>query len=282
MSHIYLLAGAALLLWSAAAPAQAPAGYTLVWGDEFDRKGKPDPAKWGFENGFVRNGEAQWYQPQNATVKGGHLVIEARRDRRPNPRFGRPGQNPDFANRRYINFTSASLTTKGKQSWTYGRFEFRARIKAEQGLWPALWFVGTGGRWPASGEIDLMEYYAGSILGNFAWAGQDQMKPVWNSAKLPLAQWTDDPHWDSKFHIWTMDWDEKQITLLLDGRVVNRLDLDTVRNGGDAGLPNPFRQPQHMIINLALGGMNGGPLTETKFPSRFEIDYVRVYQRTPK
>ena len=66
-------------------PAQSYPGYTLVWADEFDREGKPDPANWSYENGFVRNQELQWYQPDNARVEAGILVIEGRRERRPNP-----------------------------------------------------------------------------------------------------------------------------------------------------------------------------------------------------
>jgi beta-glucanase (GH16 family) len=75
---------------SAAAPAQS-AGYQLVWADEFDRDGRPDPANWTYESGFVRNQELQWYQPENARVENGLLIIEARRERRPNPLYGTEG-----------------------------------------------------------------------------------------------------------------------------------------------------------------------------------------------
>jgi hypothetical protein len=34
-----------------------------------------------------------------------------------------------------------------------------------------------------------------------------------------------------------------------------------------------------MVLNLALGGMNGGDPSLTAFPNRFEVDYVRVYQK---
>lgn len=260
-----------------AAAAAMASGYQLVWADEFEAPGRPDPAHWTFEQGFVRNGEAQWYQPDNATIENGLLVIEARRERRPNPGFGQPGQKPEFRGRRFINFTSASLTTRGLASWTYGRFEIRARLTAAPGLWPALWFVGDQGRWPASGEIDLMEYYDDAVLGNFAWAGPDG-HAQWQAAKHALAQWSRDPDWARQFHIWTMDWDAAQISLRLDGRLVNRIAIDQVHNGGGA-LPNPFRQPMRLIINLALGGQHGGALDKTPLPARFEIDYVRVYQR---
>lgn len=279
-------AGAPAFMLAAAAHAQ-PADtvpplddYKLVWADEFDGNGKPDPKKWGFEEGFKRNGEMQWYQRDNAFIENGVLIIEGRRTRRANPNFGDPDEKPEFAKRRFIQYTSASLTTEGKREWLYGRFEIRARIKAQQGLWPAIWTLGVDGKWPAKGEIDIMEYYQDTILANFAWAARDPAKPTWKSAKIPMSKITQDPDWDKQFHTWEMDWSHDEITLWLDGRLLNRVMLDNVKNGGpDAPLPHPFRQPHYLLLNLALGGVNGGPLANTAFPSRYEVDYVRVYQR---
>ena len=72
--------------------AVAPNGepYTLVWSDEFDGDGPLDPAHWSYETGFVRNQELQWYQPENARRVNGMLVIEGRREHRPNPRYVAP------------------------------------------------------------------------------------------------------------------------------------------------------------------------------------------------
>jgi beta-glucanase (GH16 family) len=271
--------------WAAAqsgAPADCASGedYRLIWSDEFEGTGSPDPAKWTFETGFVRNNELQWYQPANAFVENGRLVIEARREKKRNPRWKHPEESPSFRWRKYIQYTSASVTTKNLHEWQYGRFEIRARISAEAGLWPAIWTLGVDGRWPAKGEIDIMEYYDDSILANFAWAQEDVRRPVWDGAKIPLATISADPDWDKQFHTWVMEWDKTQISLLLDGRLMNRINLDQVNNGGKASpLPHPFRQPHYLLLNLALGGNKGGPVTDTDFPSRFEVDYVRVYQR---
>lgn len=270
----------ALAVFPSIAGAIGSAGdYRLVWSDEFDTAGRPDGANWTFERGFVRNGEMQWYQPANASVKNGLLVIEGRREERRNPDFGSVRAKPESRARAKIRFTSGSLTTRGLHAWKYGRFDIRARIPTGQGLWPALWFVGENGRWPSGGEIDLMEYYQDQILGNFAWASAKAGKPVWNSRKIKLSDLTTDPAWSSRFHLWSMEWDAQQITLSLDGEPINRLDLNSVRNGGAAGIDNPFRKPQYLIMNLALGGKNGGPLGDARLPARFEIDYVRVYQR---
>ena len=273
------------------------AGYSaewrLVWSDEFDKPGRPDPAKWGYEQGFVRNREAQWYQPENCYCSNGWLVLEGRKERRPNPRY-----RPDvpkanwYASRKEIEYTSGCVVTKGKLSWRYGRFEIKAKITAEGGLWPAIWFVGARerpmplDRWPACGEVDLMEYYDHSILANLCWAqcGSDSKRvwSKWNTKKMPMARFTKkDPLWAEKWHVWRMDWDEKWIRLFIDGELVNEQELALCRNPGGVGHRYPFQEKMHLLINLALGGTGGKSLKKTHFPSYFLIDYVRVYQRAP-
>lgn len=126
-----------------------------MWSDEFDKNGTPDPKNWTYENGFVRNNELQWYQPQNAFVKNGVLVIEARKEQKPNPNF-EEGSKSWRKNREKIEYTSACLITQGLQSWQYGRFEMHGKIDVSAGLWPAWWTLGVGDSWPANGEIDII------------------------------------------------------------------------------------------------------------------------------
>lgn len=131
-------------------------GWKLVWSDEFSHDGLPDTAVWNFECGFVRNGEDQWYQADNAYVRDGLLVIEARKERVKNPRYDKDSRNWQL-NREYAEYTSASLNTRGKREFKYGRLEVRARIPVGGGAWPAIWTLGSGQEWPSCGEIDIME-----------------------------------------------------------------------------------------------------------------------------
>ena len=250
------------------------AGYRLVWADEFDHDGRPDSTNWTYERGFVRNEEAQWYQPENAHVEKGQLVIEARRERLPNPAFDAAGR--DWRTRRpAIDYTSSSLTTRGLHAFQYGRFEMRARIDVRPGMWPAFWSVGEKGRWPASGEVDVMEYYNGVLLANVAWADSSG-RARWDSSRKPVAE-LGGAAWASNYHVWRMDWDEREIRLFVDDRLLNSTPLDSTFNG--AGTPsNGLRQPHHLILNLAIGGMNGGDPSGTTFPAKLEVDYVRVYR----
>jgi beta-glucanase (GH16 family) len=255
-----------------------PEEYQLVWADEFEKNGPPDPKKWTFEKGFVRNRELQWYQPENAICKDGRLVIEARREQKPNPGFVKGSDNWK-QNREVAEYTSACLMTKGLHSWQYGRFEIKARIQAKPGLWPAIWFLGVEGQWPSNGEIDLMEFYRGKILANACWGTEKEWEAKWDSASIPLEEFGD-PQWDQKFHIWRMDWDPDHIRLYVDDRLLNTIDLtETINPNTDLGPKNPFHQPHYLLLNLAIGGNNGGDPSETEFPSRYEIEYVRVYQK---
>ncbi|MEO1583780.1 MAG: glycoside hydrolase family 16 protein [Planctomycetota bacterium] len=254
-------------------------GFALVWADEFNIDGRPDPANWAFENGFKRNNEAQWYQPDNATVKDGMLVIEARQERIENPNHD-PGSDNWRSKRRFAEYTSASLKTEGLHAWTYGRFELRAKIDIGPGLWPAWWTVGTARPWPGGGEIDMMEYYRGDILANACWkAPGGRWNQHWDTTKTPVADLAEDGDtdaWARQFHVWRMDWTPESIDLYIDDRLLNTIDLaETVNPDGS----NPFHEPHHMLINLAIGGTNGGDPAASSFPKRYEIDYVRVYQK---
>ncbi len=260
------------------APPIAYPGYALVWHDEFSQPGPPDPKNWTFETGFVRNEEWQWYQAQNAWCEDGHLIIEARHEQVSNPKFNSASTDWKL-NRRFAEYTSASLNTRGLHSWQYGRFEMRAKIDVHNGMWPAFWTLGVAGAWPRNGEVDIMEFYKGTLLANIAWGSARPNNAVWNTFKNPLADFHD-PQWAEKFHVWRMDWDETSIKLYLDDQLLNTQDLEKAYNE-DAAHQNPFRQAHYVLLNLAIGGQQGGDPSAAPFPARYEIDYVRVYQKTP-
>ena len=252
------------------------AGWKLVWADEFNKDGRPDPRNWSYEAGFVRNRELQWYQPDNAWCEEGLLIIEGRREHKQNPNY-QPNRKDWKASREYADYTSASLTTRGRHHWQYGRFEMRGRIDARAGLWPGFWTLGVAGEWPRNGEIDIMEYYQGMLLANVAWGTQKRWVAEWDSVRKPITQFND-PDWSNKFHVWRMDWDDKVIRLYVDEILLNTTDLkDTFNKGTER--KNPFHQPHYLLLNLAIGGTSGGDPSSTHFPAKFEVDYVRVYQK---
>ena len=251
------------------------ADYKLVWADEFNTNGRPDARNWTFEQGFVRNREQQWYQPENASCENGMLVIEARREFVQNSKLDSTG-TASKGGRSQAEYTSASLLTKGLHQWTYGRFEMRGRIDTRPGLWPAFWTLGSARRWPGCGEIDIMEFYRGKLLANACWSGTGR-SAMWDDFKKPIEEFGD-PAWSSKFHVWRMDWDSDEIQLYVDELLLNTIDLKETFNQ-DIEKANPFREPHYILLNLAIGGTNGGDPSKTEFPARFEVDYVRVYQQ---
>src|SRR5690606_25825108 len=133
-------------------------GYQLVWADEFNNEGFPNPEFWSHENGFQRNNEMQWYQSENAAVSDGYLVIEGKREKVKNTSYD-PASKDWRKNREIAEYTSSSINTSGKFEFQYGVVEVRAKIDTSSGMWPAIWTLGVTKPWPANGEIDIMEYY---------------------------------------------------------------------------------------------------------------------------
>ena len=282
---VYRIVGICFLLSLSALKSKAQEdGWKLVWSEEFEQDGRLDTTVWNYEHGFVRNHEDQWYQSENAYQKNGKLVIEARREDagRKNPGY-EAGSTDWRKSREHIVYTSASVNTAGKREFLYGRFEVRAKIPTAGGAWPAIWLLGSGMPWPSCGEIDMMEYYRiGGVPHILANADSIPYHAVWNTKRIPFTHFTGrDAKWADKFHTWRMDWDENSIKLYLDDELLNEIPLSTTVNGSIGLETNPFRKPQYILLNLALGGDNGGEIADEAFPMKYEIDYVRVYQKEP-
>jgi beta-glucanase (GH16 family) len=274
------------------APSQTLNGMKLVWNDEFNGTGAPDNEKWSFENGFVRNQELQWYQAGNAECMNGTLVITGKKEKVKNPNY-QAGSNDWKRNREYAQYTSSSITAGKSFSFKYGRVLVRAKIPVEMGAWPAIWTVGNWWEWPLGGEIDMLEYYlvngVPSIHANACWGSNARWSGTWNSYNRPLADFVaKNSSWMNEYHIWRMDWSENYIRLYLDDELLNEIDLKSTVNGsgGVSGIEGAFQNPfsnnydgfgQYLILNLALGS-NGGTPDDSKFPLKYYVDYVRVYQ----
>jgi len=266
--------------------AQSPTiipSMNLVWSDEFNAVGKPNPAYWIYENGFVRNEELQWYQSDNANCANGTLILEAKRERKLNPNYV-AGSTDWKKSRQYAEYTSACIKSPGLVKYQFGRIEVRARINASKGSWPAIWTLGENGEWPSNGEVDIMEFYQKSgvptILANVAWGTSVRWSAKWDSATKPLSYFVGkDANWVAKFHTWRMDWNKDSICLYLDNELLNFTLLNQTINATGISPQNPFLQKHYFLLNLAIGS-NGGDPSQTTFPLKYEVDYIRVYQKS--
>src|SRR6218665_1531961 len=104
----------------------------LVWSDEFDTPGAPNPSKWTYDigtgSGGWGNNELQYYtdRADNVSVEGGFLKIKAIRE-----------------NYNGSTFTSARIKTQGKFDFKYGKVEARAKLPGGVGTWAAIWMLGS-------------------------------------------------------------------------------------------------------------------------------------------
>lgn len=258
-------------------------GYSLVFNEDFDSGSTPDTQKWEFETGMRRNHENQVYTTDNATIENGMLVIEARKEKVRNPDYQRYSSDWNKKDQ-YGEYSSASIILKDPYRYHYGIYEVRAKIPVGQGYWPAIWGCGNTYEWPYNGELDIMEYYGDAIHANAAWGSSERWNAVWNSKAVRMSEFEAD--FADKFHIWRTEWNHNTISIYLDDRLLNEIDLDRTVNANpgqsfyNVDGYNPYRDPENTFgvwLNLALGGDNGGSLTDTEFPAQYLVDYVRVY-----
>lgn len=231
------------------------------WADEFDRDGKPDTTKWGYDtggNGWGNN-ELEYYTSEgNAVVRKGVLFIEARKEEREGKKY-----------------TSARLVSRNKADFLYGRFEARARLPRGKGLWPAIWMLSTDwsyGGWPQSGEIDIMEqvgFDPDRIHISYHTEAYNHIKGTQKTAITTLPTATSD------FHRYRVDWTPDYIKGFVDDH-----EILSFRNEHKTFAEWPFDKRFHWLLNLAVGGNWGGQqgVDDSIFPAAMEVDYVRVYK----
>jgi beta-glucanase (GH16 family) len=227
--------------------------YQLVWSDEFNGN-SIDTSSWNFEiggNGWG-NHEEEYYQPANATVENGSLIITGRKE--------------DVQSKHY---TSSRMTTKGKHEFLYGRIEARIKIPVGQGFWPAFWMLGSDINsvgWPSSGETDIMEHINNDslIYGTLHWNKNGHVQSGDTIISTPSA-----------YHIYAIEWDSSSIRWYVDNTEYHHVDIKNDINNTGA-----FHKPFFIILNLALGGdWPGQQIDDKRLPAKMYVDYVRVYQK---
>jgi len=252
-------------------PHRPPAGYELVFADEFNEGDAPDADRWFYDthrnNGGWYNNELQYYaadRRENARSANGSLVIEARREALSDAGLA------DFGGQ---GFTSARLITQG-EGWTYGFYEVRAKLPCQLGTWPAIWMLPSDPEveWPEGGEIDIMEhvgYEPGVIHNSVHTRAFNFQRGTQRTTSYKVDTACDE------FHRYQLLWTPERLVFAVDDQP--RFLFEKRRS--DRGRW-PFDQPMQLILNVAVGGDWGGRrgVDGDAFPARMEIDHVRVYQ----
>ncbi|MGB3074920.1 MAG: family 16 glycosylhydrolase [Chitinophagales bacterium] len=238
------------------------AGYNTLWKDEFNGT-SIDNTIWGYDigNSGWGNNESQYYTNSsgNSYVSNGNLVIVAKKE--------------NYGGSEY---TSARLLTKNKKDFTFGRVDIRAVLPKGQGIWPALWMLGskidqTG--WPNCGEIDIMEVI-GSIPNVVNGTIHYGPQGATQSTSLTATQALTSGDFSDKYHVFSLIWSQGSIQILVD-------DISYFQvTQAQVGAIYPFNEPFFVIFNVAVGGnWPGYPDATTVFPQQMLVDYIRVFEK---
>ena len=217
----------------------------MLFFDDFST-GQLDRSKWNvIVTGRTVNNEQQAYVdstdtisigsgPDTAGAENGALVIRARR---------RPGfKTPES---RAFDFISGRLESRSKFEFTYGTAAARIKLTAGAGIWPAFWALGTG-RWPDTGEMDIMENVGDPTWTNFALHGPGYSGNTPLVSRQHFTRGGDITGW----HVYSMDWTTDTLVFKVDGAEEYRVTRATVEQYGRWAYDNP----KFLIVNLALGG----------------------------
>ena len=250
--------------------------WTLTWSDEFDGAdgSAPDSKKWVAEIGGHGwgNNELEYYttRRENSRIENGNLIIEATSEH---------FTGPDRVARDY---TSARLKSKGLFSQRYGRFEARIQLPTGRAVWPAFWMLGDdigAVRWPACGEIDIMENLGSepsTVHGSMHGPGYSGAHPLTASYTLPADNTGKTPRFTDAFHLFAVEWEPDRVRFYVD----DRLYATQTKADIPPGTRWVFDHPFFVLLNVAVGGnWPGSPDASTVFPQRMLVDYVRVYER---
>jgi beta-glucanase (GH16 family) len=228
--------------------------WNLVWSDEFTSSIGSD---WVFETGTGTGGwgnnELEYYRTQNASVVGGALQIQARRES-----YGG------------MAYTSARMKTQGKKSWTYGKIEGRIAMPSFTGVWPAFWMLGDNigsVGWPACGEIDIMEHVntGNTVYGTIHWDYNGYASYGGNTTPSAI----------TGYHVYSIEWNSSAIKWFVDGAQFHEANIAGSINGTDE-----FHRNFFILLNLAIGGnWPGFTVDNNAFPANMNVDYIRVYQQ---
>ncbi len=239
-------------------------GWKMEWNDEFNTE-KLDTNAWSYEvNGDGGgNNELQYYTDfkTNTWQKNGYFHIKAEKE-------GYEGKT----------FTSGRINTRYKKDFTYGRFDIRAKVPTQQGIWPAIWMLPTDyeyGAWPKSGEIDIMES-VGHLPNNVY--GTLHYGPQWPDNKNTGKEHIIQTDLEKEFHVFSVEWEPNEIRWYIDDVLFSTKTPENLKP-----YPWPFDKNFHIILNLAVGGnWPGNPDNSTNFPKYMYVDYVRVYKKAAK
>lgn len=243
---------AAISLYAADDPELTSEKWELTFSDDFDGD-RLDYDKWIPKDPWEveRNDELQGYVVKSFFPENGILKI-------------RCDDRACFYDGKKRDYSSGMMTTLKSFTQTYGRFEIRCKVPKGKGFWPAFWLLPEDLTWPP--EIDILEILSekpDKIYLTHHWANPKNPKEYGDSITKELI----DVDFSEEFHTFTVIWAKDSLKWFIDGKLKHQATKE---------VPD---KAMFMLVNLAVGGWAVKPDKNTKFPSDFEVDYIKAWKK---
>ncbi len=245
--------------------------WQLLWSDEFNKGTQPNPEKWTYGEGYLRDDAKSYYtlRPKNVRLEYGCLVLEAHKELYPNSSYIKGSKDP--FEQQFATYTSGRLKTENKFTFKYGKVDIRAKLQAGSGIWSQLSLISENREtigWPECGEILMLAYTGQSLkrMVTSVFSKNNRWDHILNFDLNPT----------SEFHVWSLEWGPNQLRFYFDGVLYSIVEKED--SFGNDKKNWPFDKDLCLYLDLIIGGLWSPVIDDNALPAKLKVDYIRVYK----
>lgn len=247
-----------IFLVASCGPKKTEKGYTILWEENFEDSTKLE-ANWS----KIPRGTSDWNNYMSDydglyEVKSGNLILRGIKN------TVLPEDN--------VPYLTGGVYTKDKKNFGFGRLEVKAKLFGARSSWPAIWLLPKDKKWPAGGEIDMMErlnddqYVYQTIHTDYTL--NQGMRDNPKSSIVASIKAND-------YNVYAVEFHPDSLRFFVnDTHTFTYPRIETDKTDQYPFGDNEF----YLLIDMQLGGNWVGDVNEQDLPTEMHIDWVRFIE----